>query len=172
MRTRCYLVALVAMLTPVAVGAAALTITKSATVVSDGVNAVNPRALPGALVDYALSVNNPNLVTSPVGSVVIVDTLPEDVALGVDGYAGGPAPIEFADGSLLGTGVLASGLSLTYRGLGDTTDGVEFFDGSSWSYTPISSGGFDPRVRAVRVTLTGTQVSGTSFRLRFRVKLQ
>lgn len=171
MRAGAVVLALAALACPATLGAAALTVTKTATAVSDGVSTLNPRMLPGALVDYAITVDNPNIITTTVGTVVITDTLPDNVALRVDGYGTGTSPIEFNDGSLLGTGLLGSGLSLTYRGPGNATDGVEFFDGTTWDYTPTSSGGFDPRVRAVRVTLAGNQVAGTRFRLRFRVKL-
>jgi hypothetical protein len=172
MRWSLRLAALTAVVAPAAAGAAALAITKTATVISDGVNLLNPKMLPGAVVDYALTVDNPNSVINPVGAVVITDELPTGVVLRVDGYGAGTSPIEFADGNLLGTGLLGSGLSLTYRGLGDTTDGVQFYDGTTWNYTPVSTGGYDARVRAIRVTLSGTQVSGSRFRLRFRVKLQ
>ena len=164
--------ALLTALVPVAAHAAALTITKSSVVVADSISATNPKAVPGATVDYSLVVNNPNgaLSGTTFRSVVISDTVPARTVLRTDDYAvAGKGPIEFGDGSLLGTGLLDSGLSLSFKGLADDTDGVEFFDGVSWSYHP--TGGYDPNVEAIRVTLTGTQAASSSFRLRFRVKL-
>ena len=166
------LVALLAVGVPVALHAAsALTITKSSVVVADSVNALNPKALPGATVDYALLVDNPNglLSGSPFRSVVISDVLSANTVLRTDDYdTAGMGPIEFADGNLLG--LTGSGLALSYKGLADDTDGVEFSNGITWSYHP--GAGFDPNVRAIRVTLTGTQAVLSTFRLRFRVKVK
>jgi uncharacterized repeat protein (TIGR01451 family) len=53
----------------------ALTVAKSARVLSDGVNLLNPKALPGATVEYCLRVNNATLTTAASG-VNLSDTLP------------------------------------------------------------------------------------------------
>lgn len=171
--TRRLLAFAAAVLLPLAaVHAAGLVVTKSSSVVSDAVSTLNPKALPGATVDYSLVVENTNglLSGTVVRQVVITDTIAPGVKLYVGDYgAAGSGPIEFADGNLLGTGLLSSGVSLTYRGLADTTDGIEFSDGTSWSYRPVSTGGYDANVRAVRVTLSGTQIPTSRFRLRYRV---
>lgn len=170
------LFAIVTLALPVAAHAAPLVITKTSAVVADQVNLANPKALPGATVDYAIRVDNPNglLSGNAIGAVVIADTLPTTVALRVADYgAAGSGPVEFADGSLLGLGLLGSGLGYSYAGLASATDGLEFFDGVTWSYTPVADAqGYDANVRAVRVKLTGAQAASSSFRLRFRVRLK
>ncbi|MES2754008.1 MAG: hypothetical protein V4659_05025 [Pseudomonadota bacterium] len=169
--------ALLALLLPLcAVHAAPLTVAKSSVVVADQVNTLNPKALPNATLDYAIRVDNPNGILSGnvVRVVVIEDTLPLSVKLRVADYgAAGSGPVEFMDGNLLGLGLLGSGLGYTFTSLASATDGLEFFDGTSWSYTPVADAeGFDTRVRAVRVRLSGTQAALSAFRLRFRVKLK
>lgn len=155
--------------------AANLTIAKSSAVVSDPVNAaLNPRAIPGATVDYSLLVTNPlaNLLL-PVKKVVLVDPLATTVKLRIADYGtAGSGPVEFTDGGLLNLGLLNGGLGYSYVALGNTTDGLEFYDGSSWAYVPHDDGsGYDANVRAIRVTMTGTQAAGGSFRLRYRVQV-
>lgn len=152
--------------------AANLTIVKSTTIVTDQVNTLNPKALPGATIDYSLMVTNPigNLGV-PVTSVVITEQIPANVILRVDninGSSGGP--VEFRDGALLG--LLASGLTYTYTSLTSTTDKLEFFDGTNWNYQPTSNGGYDANVRAIRITLTGTHNTTGSFQLRYRVQVK
>lgn len=53
----------------------ALTVAKSSQVISDGVNLVNPKALPGATVQYCLTVNNGTLLT-PANNVTLTDVIP------------------------------------------------------------------------------------------------
>lgn len=53
----------------------ALTVTKSALVLSDGVNLINPKALPGAVVQYCLLVNNGTALTA-ASNVVLTDVIP------------------------------------------------------------------------------------------------
>ncbi|MET0371295.1 MAG: hypothetical protein ABW039_07950 [Sphingobium sp.] len=53
----------------------ALTVTKSALILSDGVNLLNPKALPGATVQYCLLVHNGTLLTG-ANEVALTDILP------------------------------------------------------------------------------------------------
>lgn len=53
----------------------ALTVTKSSRVVSDGVDALTPRALPGAVVEYCLAVRNATLGTA-AANVTLTDLIP------------------------------------------------------------------------------------------------
>jgi hypothetical protein len=105
---------------------------------------------------------------------VITEAIPAGVALRVaDLGAAGSGPVEFADGSLLGTGLLGSGLTYGFGGTSSTTDDLEFSDGTRWSYAPVPDAyGFDPAVRAIRVTLHGTHAANTSYRLRYRVLIK
>ncbi|MDO6415805.1 hypothetical protein Q4F19_15545 [Sphingomonas sp. BIUV-7] len=72
----------------------ALTVTKSARIVSDGVNLLFPKALPGATVEYCLLVNNATLLTAATGvnlsDVVPVKTtyVPGSISIGLPGVPG------------------------------------------------------------------------------------
>ena len=161
---------------PATLGAAGLTVTKTSTIVADGMGTLSPKALPGALVDYQLLVASPpgNLLAT-VANVTVTDVLPATVKLRVADLVAGNGPIEFVDGNLLGLGLLGSGLGYSYAGLGSAADGVDFSDngGVTWTYVPVpDAGGFDPRVRAIRVRLAGSQVAGSGFRLRLRVAIR
>ncbi len=152
-----------------------LTITKSVTIVSDPLGNLVPRSLPGSVADYRTVASNPlGNVLKPVRNLVLVENVPANVVLRVSDIAtAGKGPVEFADGNLLGTGLLASGLTLSYSAASPATDGVEFSDGSSWGYQPSGdANGYDSRVRAMRITLTGTFATATSFQLRYRVRIR
>lgn len=161
-----------AMAAPLA--AAGLTVTRTVAIVTDGVNAASPKALPGAVLDQAVTVVSPvtnGLAT--IGGVTVVDAIPATLKLRVaDLGAAGSGPVEFADGGLLG--LLGSGVSYRFVSLANTGDGVDFStDGADWSYAPVAdAAGYDARVRAIRVRLTGTQAVGGGFRLRYRVMLR
>jgi hypothetical protein len=158
--------------------AAPLTVTKTATVVSDPVNTANPKAIPGAVVDYTLVFSNPTSnLTTPVQAVVMSDTLPVNVALRVSDLTGtGSGPVIFTDGGVLG--LLGSGLTCTFSSLSSTTDCIDFStNGTDWSYVPTpDANGYDSKVRAIRVSPTGsfaTSVLTTgAFQLRYRVKIK
>jgi uncharacterized repeat protein (TIGR01451 family) len=53
----------------------ALTVTKTALVLSDGVNTLNPKSLPGATVQYCLLANNATLTTA-ANNVTLIDVVP------------------------------------------------------------------------------------------------
>ncbi|KQU62518.1 hypothetical protein ASG67_01230 [Sphingomonas sp. Leaf339] len=89
-----------------------LTVTKSATVLSDGVSTLNPKALPGAVVQYCLTVQNATLLTA-ANNVNLTDVLPTtttyvpgSLVVGSVGTAGvcliGGVPVA-DDGSTTGT---------------------------------------------------------------------
>lgn len=152
-----------------------ITVTKTVTAVSDPLGNLAPRLLPGAVADYRTTATNPlGNTLNAVRRLVLTETLPPDVILRVtDLAAAGKGPVDFMDVNVLGTGLLATGLSLTYSASAPTTDGVEFFDGTNWTYQPVAdANGYDARVRAVRLTLTGTFSAGTSFQLRYRVTIR
>lgn len=161
-------------LLPAAAGAASLSVAKSTQVVSDALGLVRPRMLPGSVVDYLLTVTNPvGNLTTPVTGQAIEDTIPAATALRVaDLGAAGSGPVEFVDGGLLGLGLTNSGLSYRFTALASTTDGIDFFDGTSWTYVPVpDASGYDTRVRGIRVRLTGTHATLGSYRLRYRTKI-
>lgn len=154
-----------------------LTITKTATVISDPLGVtLTPRSLPGAVVDYKVVYRNPgaNWLT-PVKNIVTDDVLPANVALKVsDLVTAGKGPLEFLDGSLLGLGLGGSGLTYTFTTLASTTDSIDFYNGTNWGYVPQpDADGYDANVRAIRIsTGTTTFAAGTAFQFRYRVKIR
>jgi len=153
-----------------------LAVSKSVTTISDPINGLsNPKAIPGALLDYLLTVRN----TGSVGgidpnSIELIDSLPSNVDLFVNdlGAAGG-GPVVFSGG----TGPVASGITYTFVSLSSTTDDIDFsVDGANFNYVPVPDvTGFDPLVTHIRLTPVGafnaTTTAGTpEFSLRFRVR--
>ncbi|MDP1027355.1 hypothetical protein Q5H91_09030 [Sphingomonas sp. KR1UV-12] len=154
--------------------AAPLTITKTVTMVSDPLGNLLPRSLPGSVADYRTRAENPTAnLLKPVGDIVLLEELPANVDLRVADLNAGKGPVEFSDGSLLGTGLAASGLTYAFTALASTTDGLEFYNGTSWAYQPVADAdGYDRNVRAIRVKLGATFATGTSFQLRYRVRIR
>lgn len=98
------------------VESAQLNITKASSVVSDPFNLLlNPKAIPGAVVQYAVTVENTGQVDAT--NVVITDTIQvPDVALALGGYGGAGADIE----------ITANGSTNTCSADGDATDECTF----------------------------------------------
>jgi hypothetical protein len=168
------LLALLSVLAPGSALADQVSITRSTTVISDSMSNANPRLFTDSVMDYRLSISNPagNLLT-PVRNIVIVENMPTNCDLQVtDIAAAGKGPVEFLDGSLLGTGLVSSGLTYTYNpaavdSIEFSTDGVTFF-----STVAATSGNYNPSIRAVRITLAGTFATSTTFQLRYRVRIK
>lgn len=127
---------------------------KSTAVFSDPFNnALNPKAIPGAIVTYTVRLTNSGPGAVDSNSVVITDALPGAVDLFVGDIGGvGSGPVLFTDGAP------ASGLSWTFTSLASGLDSVDFSqDGSVWTYTPVpDANGFDATVRHVRLKPSGT----------------
>jgi uncharacterized repeat protein (TIGR01451 family) len=146
---------------------------KSSSVLDDPVNgALNPKAIPGANVVYAIGVTNQGSGSPDVDSLAVGDPLPPELELFVNGF-GGPSPVLFVNGAT------ASGLSLVFGGLSDALDDLEFDDGTNtFAYTPSPDGnGYDALVRAIRIRPSGTFAGATgaatpSFELRFRMRVK
>jgi uncharacterized repeat protein (TIGR01451 family) len=143
---------------------AVLEIEKSSTVVSDPLNGtVNPKAIPGAIVEYTIEIRNVGRNRVDRDTISIVDVLPEGTA-----FATG-TPITFIDGNR------PSGLDrfdpATMVSFSSQPGGAGPFD-----YTP--SGSFDPSVRAIRIDPEGRMdraISGTAqpaFLIRFRARIE
>ena len=149
-----------------------LTIVKLSSVVSDPVNAsTNPKAIPGAIVEYQVILTNP--ATTPIDddTVVVTDPVPANTELRVADLGGANSgPVAFLDGAP------ASGLVYTYGGLSNTGDDVEFSDdnGVTWDYVPDDSGdGYDPAVTDIRINPQGVFAGNNAqFTLRFRVRVE
>ena len=154
-----------------------LALTKSALTVFDPVNsATNPKAIPGAWVEYTLTAINSGAGNADPNSIVVTEPLPVDVALYVGDLAGSNGgPIEFTDG----IGSAASGLTYVFGGLADADDSLEFStNGVNYNYVPTpDADGFDPSVRYVRINPGGSFAAAANgdtreFALRFRVRVR
>jgi uncharacterized repeat protein (TIGR01451 family) len=62
-----------------AIRSAALTVTKSATVISDLFGTTNPKAIPGAVIEYSIVVTN-NSTTTAADAVTVTDAIPANTA--------------------------------------------------------------------------------------------
>ncbi len=154
---------------------AQLDVTKVSSVISDPVNGnLNPKAIPGATIEYLITVTNTGPDAADADSVVIWDDGPADAKMCLLDRNGGP--VIFADpGS-------NSGLTYDYGGagsppldLGVTTDDLEFSndDGTSFDYVPTADGDqCDAAVTDFRVRPAGAFAAGASITLRVRYQVQ
>jgi len=149
-----------------------LTVIKTLQTYSDPVNGtINPKAIPGALVDYRITVTNGGAVAADIDSVKITDAVPANASLFVGDLGGaGSGPVALTDGSP------PSGVNYTYESLEETEDDVSFSSTGvvgDYAYTPQpDAGGFDSSVTHIRINPKGVFNNSTSFQLKFRVQVQ
>ncbi|UYV15803.1 CshA/CshB family fibrillar adhesin-related protein [Porphyrobacter sp. ULC335] len=143
---------------------AVLVIDKTSQVISDPVNGTtNPKLIPGAVVEYTISVRN--VGTQPVdsSSIVITDIMPQEMAFAVG------TPVTFTNGTPT-SGLNTFSQSSMVR-FSSASGGV-----APYTYTP--TGAFDVNVRGIRIAPTGTMAAATSatsqpsFTIRFRARMQ
>ncbi|MCH8159020.1 MAG: hypothetical protein IIA08_04025 [Proteobacteria bacterium] len=145
-----------------------LQIGKVATTLSDPINGTSgPKSIPGAIIEYTITLVNLGIGTVDADSIVIEDSVPANTALYVDTGAGDP--IVFVDGAT------ASGLS--YNFATSVTFSNQVGGGAPFTYIPIPDGqGFDPLVTGFRAAPTSTMngsVGGNnpSFDIIFRIRI-
>ena len=146
-----------------------LQVSKIAQTLSDPVNgSTNPKAIPGATVQYTVGVSNQGPGPVDSNSLVITDPLPPDTALFVD--TGSGDPVTFIDGAV------SSGLSYSYAT--DVSFSNQPGGGAPYTYIPVPDAqGFDPAVTGYRINPTGT-MNGSggggnpSFNIRLRVRIE
>ncbi|MEM6266763.1 MAG: DUF11 domain-containing protein [Pseudomonadota bacterium] len=139
-------------------------VSKVSSVISDPVNEMsNPKAIPGALIEYLITVTNSGSGATDADSVVVWDDGPADAKFCLLQQSGGP--VTFTDpGS-------NSGLSYSFANLGSSADDLEFSnnDGASFGYTPSAdSDGCDSAITDFRVRPSGALAPGGDFTLRVR----
>jgi hypothetical protein len=153
-----------------------LVIVKTVSTISDPINnTTNPKSIPGAIKQYAITVTNQGSGASDANSIKVGDAIPVQGELVVTDLGGaGSGPVSFSDGSP------TSGLSYTFTSLASGTDSLEFSNngGTTWTYTPTANGnGTDPAVTNIRISPTGAfaAMSGPtapSFTLQFRMRVK
>lgn len=154
----------------------ALTVVKSRTIVSDPYNnTTNPKAIPGALMNYNVAVSNSNAGTADSGTTIVTEAVPSNMRLYVNDLGGaGSGPVVFTNGSPV------SGLTYTFTSLASTTDSIAFSNngGSTYTYTPVpDANGYDSNVTHFRITPTGTFNGNTgsgspSFTVQLRMQVK
>jgi|TARA_R110000772_G_scaffold18400_36_gene51922 hypothetical protein len=130
------------------------------------------RAVPGAIVDFFVTVTGPTENGSPATSFAVTDMVPAHLSLFVGDLGQvGTGPAAFVDND--------SGLDFRFDGLSSSTDSIEFSDdgGKTFEYVPVADGdGFDPHVTHVKFRPRGSlmPVSGKydRFSLRYRMKVK
>ncbi len=143
----------------------ALTTVKFSTLLSAPMTGA-PKRIPGAVVRYDITVTNSGPGAVDANSLVITDPVPANSALYVATTSGDP--VVFING---GT---ASGLTWSYAShVRYSSAGIS----GPWDYTPSpDANGFDPLVRAIRITPAGAMSAAgsgnPSFTLQFRVRIQ
>lgn len=152
-----------------------LSVSKVSTVISDPVNGTtNPKAIPGATVEYLITVTNTGSSATDAGSVVVWDDGPADAKMCLIARSGGP--VIYADPGN------NSGLTYDYGGAGSvpadlavTTDDLEFSSdgGSTFTYAPSDEGdGCDSNITDFRVNPAGAFASGGNFTLTVRYQVK
>jgi hypothetical protein len=154
------------------VGTPNITISKNSAVLSDPINASNPKAIPGAIIEYSINVENSGFGYVDNNSTIVSDPVPA----GTTFYFGSPLnPATFIDGAT------ASGLSFTFIDLSSTVDDIEFSnDGGSTFITPtVDANGYDttsPPINFIRIIPKGEfngsdSVNNPSMQVDFRVRV-
>jgi len=153
-----------------------LVLLKSLQTLSDPINgASNPRAIPGALVEYTVVVTNQGAGASDANSIQLADPIPANANLVVANIGGaGSGPVAFAQGTPSST------LVYTFTSLASGADSLEFSSdgGTTWTYVPTIGGdGTDANVTHLRIRPTGafaarTGPTGPSFTIRFRIRVE
>ena len=149
-----------------------LTVSKVSTLIADPVNgASNPKAIPGATVEYLITVTN--IGDGPASNVVVLDNGPPDAKLCLMARSGGPIIFDEPSG--------ATGLTYDYGGSGTiagdlqvATDDLQFSanNGSSFDHDPSDNGdGCDDTVTDFRVTPSGTLSAGGTFTVTVRFEI-
>ncbi len=145
-----------------------LQVTKIATTISDPINGISsPKSIPGAIVEYTITLVNSGIGTVDADSIVIEDPVPSNTALYVD--TGPGDPIAFVDGPT------SSGL--LYNFATDVTFSNQVGGGPPFTYIPLPDGqGYDPLVTGYRAAPTGTMngsVGGNdpSFNIIFQIRI-
>ena len=149
-----------------------ITTIKTVETYSDPVNdQTNPKAIPGAVMEYTITSSNAGFQAAD--SVSITDAIPANTEMFVgDIDGGGSGPVGFdPDTSTLGYNFIL---------IDNNTDDIEFSSdgGNFYSYTPSADvDGFDSNITHFRVKTSGAfaasnGITDPSFNIRFRVRLQ
>lgn len=145
-----------------------LGVTKVSSVIYDPVNEFdNPKAIPGALVDYLITVSNTGSAAADSDSVVVWDDGPADAKMCLISRSGGPV--------IFGDPGSNSGLTYSFGSLGSGSDSLEFSndDGATFNYTPVADAdGCDAAITDFRVVPGGAFAASGNFTLTVRYQVE
>ncbi|MHA7818783.1 MAG: proprotein convertase P-domain-containing protein [Erythrobacter sp.] len=145
-----------------------LSVSKVSSVISDPVNGTtNPKAIPGATIEYLITVTNTGSQPTDSDTVTVWDDGPADAKLCLIGRTGGPVIYNDPGGN--------SGLTYIFTSLASTTDSLEFSNngGSTFAYIPVADGdGCDGAVTDFRVRPGGAFGGSRSFTLTVRFQVE
>lgn len=120
-------------------GNATLVVSKTSTVLSDGISGSNPKSLPGAIIRYTITVQNTGNLSVDANTIVIVDAFPANFTLDAS------TPFTFTEGPRVSNlNAFNQSTMVTYS----TTGSAPFS-------APLGSG-FNGAIRAFRFVPTGT----------------
>lgn len=120
-------------------GNATLVVSKTSTILSDGVSAANPKSIPGAIVRYTITVQNTGNLSVDANSIVIVDAFPPNFTLDAS------TPFTFTEGTRPSNlNAFNQGTMVTYSNTG------------SAPFTAPLGSGYNAAIRAFRYAPTGT----------------
>lgn len=120
-------------------GNATLVVSKTSTVLSDGISGSNPKSLPGAIIRYTITVQNTGNLSVDANTIVIVDAFPSNFTLDAS------TPFTFTEGPRVSNlNAFNQSTMVTYS----TTGSAPFS-------APLDSG-FNGAIRAFRFAPTGT----------------
>ncbi len=152
-----------------------LTVSKISSIIADPINGTtNPKAIPGATVEYLITVTNIGSDSVFQDTVSVLDNGPADAKMCLIDRNGGPVIFSDPGGN--------SDLTYQYGGPGDvaadlgvTTDDLEFSNngGTSFAYIPVDDGtGCDTNITDFRVNPSGEFAGGGNFTITVRYEIE
>jgi uncharacterized repeat protein (TIGR01451 family) len=137
----------------------ALTVSKTSTVMKDGISSANPKSIPGADVVYSLTVSNSNSSPVDLNQTILADLLPPNLTF-YNGDIDDAGPLtgnfEFIPGT--------SGLTLAPGNISYTNNA-----GASYAYSPTA--GYDGAVDGLRFNPQGSMAPNSTFTIRLRTRI-
>ncbi len=142
------------------------------TVINDGINGSNPKAIPGSELNMLVTASNAGNISTDLNSTTLIQAIDADTKFYIGDF-NGLGPIDFTDGND------ASGLSYTYSDLSNTSDSLSFsINGTTFDHTPVNDGeDYDPTITHIKLEFNGTMKSAMngitpSFSFEYQVKLE
>lgn len=137
-------------------------VTKLSSVISDPISASNPKRIPGAVVEYMITVSNSGNASPDADTTIVSNSIDSNK---IEFYYDGG--VSFTDGAT------SSDLAIDTVSYSQTAaPGPYVYD-----YTPSPDGdGYDPNITSFEVTTSGTFAYGgspsASFTLKYRVRVK